>query len=143
MNFFKTTLVILSKGRGLYACTDQINAEIKSWGVLEGMAYLFIPHTSASLIINESFDPSAQRDLEVYLDRIAPEGENWHAHTIEGRDDSPAHIRAMITHTSMTIPIDQGRLTLGTWQGVFLAEHRRRSHHREILLRVLATDFLI
>ena len=139
MNFFKTTLIIQTKGRGLFECTDQINTEIKSWGVNEGMAFLFVPHTSASLVINESFDPSARRDLEAYLDRIAPEDENWYAHTIEGRDDSPAHMRAMITPTSMTIPIDQSRLTLGSWQGVFLAEHRRRGHRREILLRVLST----
>lgn len=138
MNFHKTNLVIHTHERGLLEITRELNACIQDWGVEEGMAFVFIPHTSASLVINESYDATAQRDLEAYLERIAPEGENWYAHTLEGRDDSPAHIRAMLTTTSLTIPIDNGRLSLGTWQGVYLAEHRRRSHRREILLRVLS-----
>jgi secondary thiamine-phosphate synthase enzyme len=104
------------------------------------MTYLFIPHTSASLVINESYDATARRDLEAYLDHIAPEGESWYVHTLEGRDDSPAHLRTMLTATSLTIPVDAGRLSLGTWQGVYLAEHRRRAHQREILLRVLSVE---
>ena len=138
MKFYKTNLVIHTSGRGLQELTHEINAHIHGWGVKEGMAYVFIPHTSASLVINESYDPSAQQDLEKFLDRIAPEGENWYAHTLEGQDDSPAHLRTMLTATSITIPVDNGRLSLGTWQGIYLAEHRRRGHRREILLRVLA-----
>ena len=140
MKFFKTNLVIHTRGRGLQELTREINAHIQAWGVKEGMAYVFLPHTSASLVINESYDPSAQQDLEVFLDRIAPEGENWYAHTLEGQDDSPAHLRTMLTATSITIPVDNGRLSLGTWQGIYLAEHRRRGHRREILLRVLAVE---
>lgn len=140
MEFYKTNLVIRTSGRGLQELTQKINAQLSSWAVREGMAYLFIPHTSASLVINECFDPTAQQDMEAFLDRIAPEGEPWYAHTLEGRDDSPAHLRAMLTATSLTIPIDEGRLGLGTWQGVYLAEHRRRGHQRQVLLRVLSVE---
>lgn len=140
MKFYKTNLVVHTRGRGLQELTQEINAQLRSWAVSEGMAYLFIPHTSASLVINECFDPSAQQDLEAFLDRIAPEGEPWYAHTLEGRDDSPAHLRAMLTATSLTIPIDEGRLGLGTWQGIYLAEHRRRGQQRQVLLRVLSVE---
>ena len=138
MKFFKQTLNLQTTGRGLVEFTEQINAEIRVWGVREGMAYLFVPHTSASLVINENYAASAKRDLEAYLDHIAPEGEDWYSHTIEGRDDSPAHLRTMLTTTSLTVPIDQGQLSLGTWQGIFLAEHRHRGHQRKVLLRVLS-----
>ncbi|HOM66668.1 MAG TPA: secondary thiamine-phosphate synthase enzyme YjbQ [Brevefilum fermentans] len=120
--------------------TREINTNIQNWGVVEGMTYLFIPHTSASLVINESYDATARRDLEAYLDHIAPEGESWYVHTLKGRDDSPAHLRTMITATSLTIPVDAGRLSLGPWQGVYLAEHRRRAHRPEVLLRVLSVE---
>jgi secondary thiamine-phosphate synthase enzyme len=140
MEFFKTNLTINTHGGGFYEITSEINAIIKNWGMQEGMAYLFIPHTSASLVINESFDPTAQRDMETYLEHIAPEGEHWYAHTIEGRDDSPAHLRSMLTDTSISIPVDKGQLSLGTWQGIYLAEHRRRPHRRQILLRALSVD---
>ena len=140
MNFYKTNLNIQTSGQGLLELTDQINAHIHNWGVRDGMAYVFVPHTSASLVINESYDPSARRDMEAFFERIAPEGESWHAHTLEGQDDSPAHLRTMLTQTSIAIPIDEGRLSLGTWQGIFLAEHRRRSHNRRVLLRVLAVE---
>ena len=140
MQLFKKNFVIQTATSGLLAITDQIDAQIHDWEVREGMAYVFVPHTSASLVINESYDSSAKRDLEAYLHRIAPEGEDWYDHTIEGRDDSPAHIRAMLTTTSLTIPIDDGRLSLGTWQGIYLAEHRHRKHRRQVLLRVLSVD---
>lgn len=140
MKFYKTDLTIHTRGRGLFEITPEINACIQDWDVHEGMAYVFVPHTSASLVINECYDSTAQRDLEAYLNRIAPEGESWHAHTLEGRDDSPAHQRTMLTTTSLSIPIDIGRLNLGTWQGIYLAEHRQHPHRRKILLRVLAVD---
>jgi secondary thiamine-phosphate synthase enzyme len=140
MHFFKQNLTIKTDGRGLYELTSQINQHIRTWGVREGMAYLFIQHCSASLVINESYDATARRDLEAYLERIAPEGENWYEHTIEGSDDSPAHMRALITPTSITIPIDDGQLSLGTWQGIYLAEHRSSGHKRHLLLRVLAVE---
>jgi secondary thiamine-phosphate synthase enzyme len=140
MEFYKINLVIHTNGRGLQEITREINTQVQAWGVNEGMAYVFIPHTSASLVINESYDPTARRDLEAFFDRIAPEGESWYVHTLEGRDDSPAHLRTMLTTTSLTIPIDNGRLSLGTWQGIYLAEHRRRGHRREVLLRVLSVE---
>lgn len=140
MNWHKQTITINTRGRGFHDITDQINAHIQTWDVTEGMAFLFLQHTSASLVINENYANSARGDMEAFLEHIAPEGEPWYQHTMEGSDDSPAHLRTMITPTSMTIPIDDGRLSLGTWQGLFLAEHRRRGHHRRILLRVLAVE---
>ena len=138
MQWHSQTLSIQTNGKGLYNFTEKINTQIHDLGVQEGMAYLFVQHTSASLVINENYDPSAKRDIEQFLNRITPEGENWYEHTTEGEDDSPAHMRTMITHTSLTIPIDEGALNLGTWQGIFLAEHRRRNQMRLVLLRILS-----
>jgi secondary thiamine-phosphate synthase enzyme len=138
MNWYKTTLSINSHGLGFYDITDEINTTIQEWGVVEGLAFIFIQHTSASLVINENYAGSSRKDMEHYLERIAPEGEKWYTHTMEGADDSPSHLRTMITHTNLTIPIDEGRLSLGTWQGIFLAEHRRRGQKRKILLRTLS-----
>ncbi len=140
MAWYKTTIRIRTNGRGLHLFTQKINQQIEQWQIKEGMAILFIQHTSASLVINENASPSSRRDMESYLDHIAPEGEDWYEHTLEGADDSPAHLRTMITHTSLTIPIDNGRLSLGTWQGLYLAEHRRRGQTREVLLRALSVQ---
>jgi len=140
MNWLSTTLNISTKGRGLHDFTDQINAQLRSWEVKQGMVFLFVQHTSASLVINENYASAARRDMERFLDHIAPEGQNWHEHTLEGKDDSPAHMRTMITPTSMTIPVDNGQLNLGSWQGIFLAEHRRSRQRRQILLRVLSME---
>jgi secondary thiamine-phosphate synthase enzyme len=138
MNWHSKTLSINTNGRGLHDFTEKINQQIRDWQVVEGMAYLFVQHTSASLVINENYASSARRDMESFLEHLAPEGESWYEHTMEGSDDSPAHMRTMVTPTSMTIPIDDGHLNLGTWQGIFLAEHRQRGHRRQVLLRVLA-----
>ena len=140
MNWYKHRIIVNTNGQGFHDVTDQINAQIRAWDVNEGMAYLFLQHTSASLVINENYANSARRDMEAFFEHIAPEGESWYQHTMEGRDDSPAHMRTMITPTSMTIPIDGGQLNLGTWQGIFLAEHRHRGHRRIVLLRVLAVE---
>ncbi len=140
MKWFSETLTLKSNGQGLYDFTDKINSQIRQWGAQQGMAFLFVQHTSASLVINENYASSARRDMESFLDHIAPEGQSWYEHTMEGSDDSPAHMRTMITPTSMTIPVDDGQLNLGTWQGIFLAEHRRGSQRRKILLRVLAME---
>lgn len=140
MNWFSTTLTINTDGQGLHDFTDKINSQLRSWNAKEGMAFLFVQHTSASLVINENYASSARRDMERFLDHIAPEGQDWHEHTLEGKDDSPAHMRAMITPTSMTIPVDNGKLNLGSWQGIFLAEHRRSRQRRRVLLRVLSVD---
>ena len=137
MRWHKTTLEISTRGQGLYPFTEQIEERIRSWGIREGMCFLFVQHTSASLVISESYDPSARVDLEAFMARLAPEGQPWHRHTLEGADDSPSHMRAMLTDTDLTIPVDDGRLSLGTWQGVYLFEHRRRGHRRRVLLRCL------
>ena len=137
MNWHKDTLEIRTRGKGLYPFTDAVNNSIRQWSIFDGMCYLFVQHTSASLVISESYDPTAKLDLETYMERAVPEGESWYRHTIEGEDDSTSHIRSMLTNTSITIPIDSGRLSIGTWQGIYLFEHRNRGHNRKILLRCL------
>ena len=137
MQWHKATIEITTRGKGLYPITDLVEEHIRRWGVREGMCFLYIQHTSASLVISENYDPTARQDLEAYLEHIAPENQPWHRHTLEGADDSPSHMRAMLTSTSETIPVDDGRLSLGTWQGIYLAEHRARGHRRRILLRIL------
>jgi secondary thiamine-phosphate synthase enzyme len=140
MHWHKDTLEVQTRGKGLYPFTEQINACIRQWGLIEGMCFLYVQHTSASLVISESYDPTARLDLEAFMERLAPERQGWYRHTLEGDDDSPSHIRAMLTDTDLAIPIDNGQLSLGTWQGVYLFEHRVRSHHRRVLLRCLEAD---
>jgi secondary thiamine-phosphate synthase enzyme len=137
MKWFKETLQVQTHGKGLYPFEDVIQKLIRQWQITEGMCYLFVQHTSASLVINENYDPTARMDLEAFMDHLVPENQSWFEHTLEGRDDSPSHIRTMITHPSLTIPIDDGRLNLGTWQGVFLFEHRTRPMSRKVLIRCL------
>ena len=140
MRWFKDTLQITTRGKGLYPFTQEIASRLRQWGVQEGMCYLFIQHTSASLVISENYDPTAKLDLEAFMDRLAPPDQSWQRHILEGADDSPSHIRSMLTPTSLTIPIDAGELSLGAWQGVYLFEHRASSHHRQVLLRCLSID---
>jgi len=137
MKWYKDTIQVETQGKGLYSITDQIHRVLKNWDVQEGMCYLFIPHTSASLVINESYDPSARQDLEIFLERLIPENEAWYRHTTEGSDDSPSHMRSMLTLTSLSIPIDEGDLSLGTWQGIYLFEHRTHNHRRKVQIRCL------
>lgn len=138
MTWFKDTLEVRTRGKGLYPFTESVTARIQDWGIREGMCFLYLRHTSASLLISESYDPTARLDLEAFMDRVAPENQSWYRHILEGSDDSPSHIRAMLTHTSISIPIDEGRLSLGTWQGVYLFEHRVRGQVRRVLLRCLS-----
>ena len=137
MNWHKDTLEITTRGKGLYPFTPLVADRVRDWRIQEGMCFLYIQHTSASLVISESYDPSAKDDLEAFMERLAPERQGWHRHTMEGADDSPSHMRAMLTETSFTIPIDNGQLSLGTWQGIYLFEHRNRGHRRQVLLRCL------
>jgi secondary thiamine-phosphate synthase enzyme len=137
MNWFKDTLEIPTRGKGLYAFTDLVQDRIGQWGIQEGMCFLYMPHTSASLVVSENYDPTAREDLESFLERLVPENQGWYRHTLEGGDDSPSHMRAMLTHTSLSIPIDNSQLSLGTWQGIYLFEHRRAPHRRQVLLRAL------
>jgi secondary thiamine-phosphate synthase enzyme len=140
MNWYKETIEVRTHGKGLYPFTDLINNRIRELRIREGLCNLFLQHTSASLIISESYDPTARIDLESFMDRIAPENQSWYRHVLEGSDDSPSHIRAMLTDTSLSIPIDDGSLTLGTWQGVYVFEHRARGHLRKVLMRCLGVN---
>jgi len=139
VNWYKETIQVETRGKGLYPITNQISPLIQTWAVREGICHLFIPHTSASLVINESYDPSARQDLEKFLEYLVPEGESWYRHIMEGKDDSPSHMRSILTATSLSIPIDGGELQLGTWQGVYLFEHRIHPHRRNVLIRCLDT----
>ena len=140
MKWFKDQISLTTRGKGLYPFTDLIDTRIHEWRIEEGMCFLFIQHTSASLVISESYDPSARLDLEAYMERLAPENQAWHRHTLEGSDDSPSHMRAMLTQTSLSIPIERAQLSLGSWQGIYLFEHRTRGQSRRILLRCLDVE---
>ncbi len=111
-------------GQGLHDITDTVNQEIARSNTTEGLCTLFIQHTSASLLVQENYDPSAKRDLENWMNRLVPEHDPLYTHTLEGADDMPAHIKAALTASSLSIPVIDHRLALGTWQGVFLWEHR-------------------
>ena len=137
MNWHKDSIEVRTSGKGLYPFTDEIQARIRQWKIAEGMCFLYIQHTSASLIVSESYDPTARIDLEAYMECLAPENQAWYRHTLEGSDDSPSHMRAMLTDTSLSIPIDDGALSLGTWQGVYIFEHRTRGHRRKVLMRCM------
>lgn len=140
MNWHKTTLEISTRGKGLHDITETVRARLRDWAVQEGMCFLFLPHTSASLVLSENWDPTARADLQTFMERLIPEGDRWYTHDLEGPDDATSHIRAMLTDTSVTIPVDGGDLSLGTWQGIYLFEHRARPHRRNVLMRVLSTD---
>ncbi|PAX06510.1 secondary thiamine-phosphate synthase enzyme YjbQ [Sphingomonas lenta] len=131
-----TTLSVRTPGLGLHEVTDRITAWVADQGMREGLLTVFIRHTSASLLIQENAAPAARRDLERYFARIAPESAEYE-HDDEGPDDMPAHLRAALTNTQLSIPLIGGRLTLGTWQGVYLFEHRRRPHDRQLALHLL------
>jgi secondary thiamine-phosphate synthase enzyme len=137
MEWHKSSLIVNTQGKGLYPFTSSIDVLIKEWGIEEGMCYLYVTHTSASMVISESFDPTAKIDLEEFMERLVPEDQSWYRHILEGSDDSPSHIRAMLTSTSLSIPIDHGKLNIGTWQGIYLFEHRTRPHRRQIQVRGL------
>lgn len=138
MNWHKTTLEIPTHSKGLHDITAAVRAQLQTWSVQEGMCFLFIPHTSASLVVSENWDPTARADLGTFMERLVPEREAWYTHDLEGPDDATSHIRAMLTDVSLNIPVDEGDLSLGAWQGIYLFEHRARPHRRRILMRVLS-----
>lgn len=135
MKWFKHTLEISTLGKGLYPFTSSVESLLQEWKINDGMCFFFIAHTSASLVISESYDPSAKLDMEEFMERLAPENQDWFRHTMEGADDSPSHMRAMLTSTSISIPVDHGVLSMGTWQGIYLFEHRSRPHRRMVFVR--------
>ncbi len=130
------TLTIATSGRGLVLVTDEVEAVVGESGVTEGLCTVMVRHTSASLTIQENADPSARHDLHRWLDRLVAENDPLYTHTAEGPDDMPAHIKAALTSTTLSIPVLDGRLTLGCWQGIYLWEHRRRGHARELVVHV-------
>jgi secondary thiamine-phosphate synthase enzyme len=130
------TLPIRTNRRGLHEFTPQVRQFVAESGISEGLLTIFCRHTSASLLIQENAAPAAARDLEAYFERLAPEGGPYE-HDDEGPDDMPAHLRSALTATQLSIPVRDGRLVLGTWQGVFLFEHRARPHQREIALHLV------
>lgn len=140
MKWNKDQITLSTQGKGLYPFTNLVKNLIQEWEVGDGMCYLYMPHTSASLVINESYDPTAKIDLEEFMEHLVPENQSWFRHTSEGSDDSPSHIRAMLTHTSLSIPIDNNKLSIGTWQGLYLFEHRSRPHKRKVFIRCLSID---
>lgn len=127
---------IVSDGRGTYDITHQVNERVVESGVGTGLANLFIHHTSASLILCENADPAVRTDLEAYMSRTVPDGDPLFRHTAEGPDDMPAHVRSILTQSSLSIPITEKRLVLGTWQGIYLWEHRQDPHQRHITITI-------
>jgi secondary thiamine-phosphate synthase enzyme len=130
-------LTIRSRGAGLYEFTRDAAAAVTASGIVTGVAHLFCRHTSASLLIQENADPDVQRDLVAFFKRLVPDGDPLFVHTLEGPDDMPAHVKAAITQTTLTIPIVDGLLALGTWQGIYLFEHRHAPHTREVLAHII------
>lgn len=128
---------VRTRGKGTYEISREIAGIVAQSGIGTGVATVFVRHTSASLVIMENADPSARHDLEAFFDRLVPEDAAYFRHTAEGSDDMPSHIRMALTRTSEVIPVVDGRLALGTWQGVFLFEHRRAAHVREIVVSVV------
>lgn len=137
MPAYTATFSIRTRGKGTSEITDEVARVVRESGIRTGLCTVFIRHTSASLVIYENADPSARADLHEFFERLVPEEEDYYIHTTEGADDTTSHLRMVLTRTSESIPIAQGRLTLGTWQGIFLFEHRRAPHVREITVSVL------
>lgn len=132
-------LTLRTPGRGLVEFTSEFEAAVRASGVETGIATAFCRHTSASLIIQENADPTAARDLMAWFDRTFPDGDPRHTHDLEGPDDMPAHLRAAVTRSSESIPVSGGRSALGTWQGLYLFEHRLRPHERTVVVHVHGT----
>ncbi len=130
------SLEVAARGRGLTEITHPVAEWVAGQGIVTGLLTIFCRHTSASLIIQENADPDVQADLEAFFERIAPEGARY-LHQSEGPDDMPSHIRTALTQTHLSIPVARGRMVLGTWQGVYLFEHRRRARRREVVLHVI------
>ncbi len=135
MSHYQTLLRVSTNGKSLYNITPKIEAIVADSGVQTGLCTLFLRHTSASLLIQENADPDVLTDLANFMAKLVPESANY-IHDAEGADDMPAHIRTAITHTSEHIPINRGHLVLGTWQGIYIWEHRQHSHYRELVVHI-------
>ena len=137
MHVHHDQLEVRSHGKGLYEITDDVQSKIDKSGVRNGTVSVFVQHTSCSIVIMENADPTARRDLEEFFDRLVPENADYFTHDAEGSDDMPSHIRMVLTRTSETVPIADRKMQLGTWQGIFLFEHRRSPHRRKIFITII------
>ena len=137
MRVHQEGLEVRTNGKGMYEITDDIQAKIDKCRLNNGTATVFVQHTSCSVVIMENADPTARRDLEEFFDRLVPEDADYFTHGSEGSDDMPSHIRMVLTRTSETVPIIDGKMQLGTWQGIFLFEHRRAPHRRKVLVTII------
>ena len=137
MRQFSHRLSLQTRGKGLYEITREVAQWLGRQAVSQGLLTLFVQHTSASLTIQENADPDVLHDLNAFFNRLAPEDNRLYRHTVEGEDDMPAHIRAALTLTQISIPVENGRMVLGTWQGIYVFEHRSAPHHRSVVLHLL------
>lgn len=137
MHVHHDQLEVRTNGKGLFEITHEVQSKIDRRGVRNGTATVFVQHTSCSVIIMENADRTARRDLEEFFDRLVPENADYFTHSSEGSDDMPSHIRMVLTRTSETVPIVDGEMQLGTWQGIFLFEHRRAPHRRRVLVTIV------
>jgi secondary thiamine-phosphate synthase enzyme len=134
---FSHELTVPTRGRGLYEITREVEAWIGRGEIREGLLAIYLKHTSASLLIQENADPDVRHDLEAFFKRLVPDGDSLFIHTAEGDDDMPAHIRAALTNVNLNIPVRGGQLALGTWQGIFVWEHRFHGHARHVVLHLI------
>jgi secondary thiamine-phosphate synthase enzyme len=132
----RTSIKVCTTGRGTYEITDEVRRAVAESGVTRGLCHLFIHHTSASLMLCENADPSVLSDMETFMSALVSDGDARFRHTAEGPDDMPAHVRSVLTQTALDLPVERGRLDLGTWQGVFVWEHRHAPHSRRLTLTV-------
>jgi len=137
MHVHHDRLELRTRGKGLYEITDDVQAKVDRCDVRNGTVTVFVQHTSCSVVVMENADPTARRDLEAFFDRLVPEDADYFTHGSEGSDDMPSHIRMTLTRTSETLPIVDGKMQLGTWQGVFLFEHRRAPHRRRLSVTII------
>ena len=129
-------MTLRTEGRGTYDLSDRVQKRVAGSGIRTGLCHVFIRHTSASLMLCENADPAVMRDLEAFMSRIVPDGDPMFTHTAEGEDDMPAHVRSILTQSDLNVPVTDGRCALGTWQGIYLYEHRHAPHTRQIVVTV-------
>ena len=139
MKIAHTTLTVSTRGKGLYSFTRQVADWLAKQGVGDGLLTLFIQHTSCSLVIQENADPDVVLDMKDFFERLVPEDGEGYRHTLEGPDDMTSHIRSALTATSLSIPVVRGNLTLGTWQGLYVFEHRAHPHQRKVVVQIIGT----
>lgn len=136
MRFYQESFPVPTTGRGSFQITDEVRHHVARSGVNQGLCHLFLHHTSASLILCENADPDVRTDMERFMLRLVPDGDALFEHVAEGPDDMPAHVRSILTHTDLTLPVSNGQCRLGTWQGIYLWEHRRFGHRRQVTVSV-------